>query len=43
MTEVKDALRKDLHERLQEMTINITGASDSLEKAQTGLAARQRR
>lgn len=39
MTEVKDALRVDLHERLQEMTGNITGASTSLEKTQTGLAS----
>jgi hypothetical protein len=39
MIEVKDTLRADLHERLQEMTGNIIGASASLEKVQAGLAS----
>jgi hypothetical protein len=39
MTEVKDALRADLHERLEEMTGNIVRASASLETAQAGLAS----
>lgn len=38
MTEVKDALHTELHERLQAMTGNITGASDSLRDAQGSLA-----
>lgn len=38
MTEVKDALRTDLHERLEQMTGNITGASASLKETQEGMA-----
>ena len=37
MTGVKNALRQDLHERLQEMTKNITAASASLSTSQQGL------
>jgi hypothetical protein len=39
MTEVKDAFRTGLHERLEEMTTNITKASASLGETQASLAA----
>ena len=37
LTEVKDAFREELHVGLKEMTTNITAASKSLDKTQTGL------
>jgi chromosome segregation ATPase len=42
MTDVKDIFRTELHERLGEMTSNITSASESLLSAQASLAATAR-